>query len=346
MKKKIALVTGITGQDGAYLSKLLLNHDYKVYGAYRRSSSINLWRLNELGILDPIDLVPFELLEKSNIERIIKKIKPDDIYNFAAQSYVAMSFENPIYTAETDAIGTLRILESIRMINKRIKFYQASSSEMFGKMNETVLNEKSKFYPRSPYAVSKAFSHYITINYREAYGIFACSGMLFNHESPLRGTEFVTRKITSTLAEIKAGRKKVLELGNYDAKRDWGYAADFVEGIWKMMQARNPDDYVLATGEQHSVKEFTNYAAKLFGFNLIWKKDKMNDEYAVDKNTKKIIIKKNKDYYRPSDVSSLKGNPNKAKKKLGWYPKTKFKDLVRIMVDADRKRSLLGRIIQ
>ena len=346
MKKKIALVTGITGQDGAYLSKLLLNHDYKVYGAYRRSSSLNPWRLDELGILDPIDLVPFELLEKSNIERIIKKIKPDEIYNFAAQSYVAVSFENPIYTAETDAIGTLRILESIRMINKRIKFYQASSSEMFGKMNETALNEKSKFYPRSPYAASKAFSHYITINYREAYGIFACSGMLFNHESPLRGTEFVTRKITSTLAEIKAGRKKVLELGNYYAKRDWGYAADFVEGIWKMMQARNPDDYVLATGEQHSVKEFTNYAAKLFGFNLIWKKDKMNDEYAVDKNTKKIIIKKNKDYYRPSDVSSLKGNPNKAKKKLGWYPKTKFKGLVKIMVDADRKRSLLGRIIQ
>jgi len=346
MKKKIALVTGITGQDGAYLSKLLLNHDYKVYGAYRRSSSLNPWRLDELGILDPIDLVPFELLEKSNIERIIKKIKPDEIYNFAAQSYVAVSFENPIYTAETDAIGTLRILESIRMINKRIKFYQASSSEMFGKMNETALNEKSKFYPRSPYAASKAFSHYITINYREAYGIFACSGMLFNHESPLRGTEFVTRKITSTLAEIKAGRKKVLELGNYYAKRDWGYAADFVEGIWKMMQARNADDYVLATGEQHSVKEFTNYAAKLFGFNLIWKKDKMNDEYAVDKNTKKIIIKKNKDYYRPSDVSSLKGNPNKAKKKLGWYPKTKFKGLVRIMVDADRKRSLIGRIIQ
>ena len=346
MKKKIALVTGITGQDGAYLSKLLLNHDYKVYGAYRRSSSINLWRLDELGILDPIDLVPFELLEKSNIERIIKKIKPDEIYNFAAQSYVAVSFENPIYTAETDAIGTLRILESIRMINKRIKFYQASSSEMFGKMNETALNEKSKFYPRSPYAAAKAFSHYITINYREAYGIFACSGMLFNHESPLRGTEFVTRKITSTLAEIKAGRKKVLELGNYYAKRDWGYAADFVEGVWKMMQAKNPDDYVLATGEQHSVKEFTNYAAKLFGFNLIWKKDKMNDEYAVDKNTKKIIIKKNKEYYRPSDVSSLKGNSNKAKKKLGWYPKTKFKGLVRIMVDADRKRSLLGRIIQ
>ena len=346
MKKKIALVTGITGQDGAYLSKLLLNHDYKVYGAYRRSSSLNPWRLDELGILDPIDLVPFELLEKSNIERIIKKIKPDEIYNFAAQSYVAVSFENPIYTAETDAIGTLRILESIRMINKRIKFYQASSSEMFGKMNETALNEKSKFYPRSPYAASKAFSHYITINYREAYGIFACSGMLFNHESPLRGTEFVTRKITSTLAEIKAGRKKVLELGNYYAKRDWGYAGDFVEGVWKMMQAKNPDDYVLATGEQHSVKEFTNYAAKLFGFNLIWKKDKMNDEYAVDKNTKKIIIKKNKDYYRPSDVSSLKGNPNKAKKKLGWYPKTKFKGLVRIMVDADRKRSLLGRIIQ
>ena len=207
MEKKIALVTGITGQDGAYLSKLLLSHGYKVYGGYRRSSSVNLWRLEELGILDSIDLVSFELLEKSNIERIIKKIKPDEIYNLAAQSYVAMSFENPIYTTEANAIGTLRILESIRMINKKIKFYQASSSEMFGEIKETSLDEKSNFSPRSSYAVSKIFGHYITINYREAHGIFACSGMLFNHESPLRGTEFVTRKITSTLAEIKAGRK-------------------------------------------------------------------------------------------------------------------------------------------
>ena len=231
------------------------------------------------------------------------------------------------------------------MINKKIKFYQASSSEMFGETREASLNEYSRFFPRSPYAVSKAFGHYITINYREAYGLFACSGMLFNHESPLRGLEFVTRKITATLAEIKAGRKKVLELGNCYAKRDWGYAGDFIEGIWKMMQAQEPQDYVLATGEQHSVKEFADYAAKLFGFNLIWK-GKNNNEYAIDKNTKKIIIKKNTDYYRPSDVSSLKGNPNKAKKYLGWYPKTKFKDLVKIMVDADRKRSLIGKIIQ
>lgn len=345
MKKKIALITGITGQDGAYLANLLLNKGYKVYGTYRRSSSLNLWRLEELGILESIELLSLELLEKSNIERVIKLIKPDEFYNLAAQSFVSLSFENPIYTAKTNAIGTLRILESIRMINKKIKFYQASSSEMFGETREASLNEYSRFFPRSPYAVSKAFGHYITINYREAYGLFACSGMLFNHESPLRGLEFVTRKITATLAEIKAGRKKVLELGNYYAKRDWGYAGDFIEGIWKMMQAQEPQDYVLATGEQHSVKEFADYAAKLFGFNLIWK-GKNNNEYAIDKNTKKIIIKKNTDYYRPSDVSSLKGNPNKAKKYLGWYPKTKFKDLVKIMVDADRKRSLIGKIIQ
>ena len=231
------------------------------------------------------------------------------------------------------------------MIDKKIKFYQASSSEMFGETTEKILNEKSKFHPRSPYAISKAFGHYITINYREAYGMFACSGMLFNHESPLRGREFVTRKITSTLAEIQAGRKQVLELGNYYAKRDWGYAADFVEGIWKMMQAKEPQDYILATGEHHSVKEFVNSAAKMLGFNLVWK-GKVSNEYAIDKNTNKVIVKKNKNYYRPSDVSSLKGNPGKAKKYLGWYPKTKFIDLVKIMVDADRKRSLIGKIIQ
>ena len=345
MKKKIALITGITGQDGAYLSKLLLNNNYKVYGAYRRTSSINLWRLEELGVLESINLVPFELLEKSNIERIIKKIKPDEIYNFAAQSFVELSFENPLYTAKVNAIGTLRILESIRMIDKKIKFYQASSSEMFGETTEKILNEKSKFHPRSPYAISKTFSHYITINYREAYGMFACSGMLFNHESPLRGREFVTRKITSTLAEIQAGRKKVLELGNYYAKRDWGYATDFIEGIWKMMQAKEPQDYILATGEHHSVKEFVNCAAKMLGFNLVWK-GKIDNDYAIDKNTNKVIVKKNKNYYRPSDVSFLKGNPGKAKKYLGWYPKTKFIDLVKIMVDADRKRSLIGKIIQ
>ena len=228
------------------------------------------------------------------------------------------------------------------MVNKKIKFYQASSSEMFGKSNK-LLNEKSIFYPRSPYAVSKVFSHYITLNYREAYGIFACSGMLFNHESPLRGMEFVTRKITSTLCEIKAGRKKFLELGNLYAKRDWGYAADFVEGIWKMMNAKKPSDYVLATGEHHSVKDFVNYSSKLLGFNLVWK-GKKNNEYAVDQNSNKIIVKKNKEFFRPTDVFSLKGNSSKAKRELGWYPRTKFKELVKIMVEADRKRSLIGKI--
>ena len=345
MKKKIALITGITGQDGAYLANLLLNKGYKVYGTYRRSSSLNLWRLEELGILESIELLSLELLEKSNIERVIKLIKPDEIYNLAAQSFVALSFENPIYTVQADAVGVLKILESIRMINKKIKFYQASSSEMFGEIGSKKLNEKSHFHPRSPYATSKVFGHYITINYREAYGIFACSGILFNHESPLRGTEFVTRKITSTLAEIQAGRKKILELGNYYARRDWGYAGDFVEGIWKMLQDKQPTDYVLATGEDHSVKEFATLAAKIMGFNLVWKGLKPN-EYAIDKNTKKIIIKKNNEYYRPSDVSLLKGDAKKAKKNLDWKPKIKFKDLVKIMVESDKKRSLNGRILQ
>jgi len=345
MKKKIALVTGITGQDGAYLANLLLNKGYKVYGTYRRSSSLNLWRLEELGILDSIELVSLELLEKSNIERVLRLVKPNEVYNLAAQSFVSMSFENPIYTVQVDAIGVLKILESIRMIDKKIKFYQASSSEMFGEMGLKKLNEKSNFHPRSPYAISKVFGHYMTINYRESYDIFACSGILFNHESPLRGTEFVTRKITSTLAEIQAGRQKILELGNYYAKRDWGYAGDFVEGIWKMMQNDKPKDYVLATGEEHSVKEFASLAAKIMGFNLVWKGSKPN-EYAINKDTKKIIIKTNNLYYRPSDVSFLKGEAKEAKKDLGWKPKIKFIDLVRIMVESDKKRSLNGRILR
>ena len=345
MKKKIALITGITGQDGAYLANLLLNKGYKVYGTYRRSSSLNLWRLQELGIIESIELLSLELLEKSNIERVVKLIKPDEFYNLAAQSFVSLSFENPIYTAQADAIGVLNILESIRIVDKKIKFYQASSSEMFGEIGSKKLNENSHFHPRSPYATSKVFGHYITLNYREAHDIFACSGILFNHESPLRGTEFVTRKITSTLAEIQAGRKKTLELGNYYARRDWGYAGDFVDGIWRMMQNKKPKDYVLATGEEHSVKEFASVAAKLMGFNLLWKGSKPN-EYAIDKDTKKIIIKKNNQYYRPSDVSFLKGDAKEAKKDLGWSPKIKFKELVRLMVESDKKKSLKGRILE
>ena len=345
MKKKIALITGITGKDGAYLANLLLNKGYKIYGTYRRTSSLNLWRLDELGILESIELLPLELLEKSNIERVIKLIKPNEIYNLAAQSFVSLSFENPIYTAQADALGVLRILECIRLIDKKIKFYQASSSEMFGERSKKKINKETNFHPRSPYAISKVFGHHITVNYREAYGIFACSGILFNHESPLRGTEFVTRKITSVLAEIQAGRQKILELGNYYARRDWGYAGDFVEGIWKMMQGNKPKDYILATGEEHTVKEFATLAAKLMGFNLVWKGLKP-DEYAVDKNTKKIIIKKNNEYYRPSDVSFLKGDAKEAKQYLDWKPKIKFKELVKIMVEADKKRSLKGRILQ
>ena len=345
MKKKIALITGITGQDGAYLANLLLNKNYKVYGTYRRSSSLNLWRLEELGIADSIEFISLELLEKSNIERVIKTIKPNEIYNLAAQSFVSLSFENPIYTAQADALGVLRILETIRMVDKRIKFYQASSSEMFGESKSKKLNEESLFHPRSPYAISKVFGHHITINYREAYNMYACSGILFNHESPLRGTEFVTRKITSTLAEIHAGRKKVLELGNYYALRDWGFAGDFVEAIWRMMQNKEPKDYVIATGKEYSVKEFATLAAKMMGFNLKWKGKKPN-EYAIDVNTNKIIIKKNDKYYRPSDVSFLKGDVTKAKKDLDWKPKKDFFELGKLMVEADKKRSLKGKILQ
>ena len=320
MRKKIALITGITGQDGAYLSNLLLNNGYKVYGGYRRSSSINLWRLEELGIVDSVDLVPFELLEKSNIERIIKKIKPDEIYNFATQSFVSLSFENPIYTAKTNAIGTLRILESIRMINKKIKFYQASSSEMFGDNPNYPFNEDSKFMPASPYACSKVFAHNLVRNYRESYNLHASSGILFNHESPMRGENFVTRKITLAAANIKLGLQDKLFLGNLDAKRDWGFAGDYVEVMWKMLQQPNADDYVIATGETHSVKEFLD---SVFS-------------YADLDPSKYVEIDKN--LFRPQEVPYLIGDSTKAQKVLNWEPKITFEKLTEMMFLEDYKR--------
>src|SRR5262245_30803377 len=267
---KTALITGITGQDGAYLAKLLLGKGYKVFGGARRTSSSNTWRLKELGIEAEVELIDFELMEMGNVQRAIERLRPDEIYNLGAQSFVQASFEYPIYTIETNTLGTVRILEAIRQVNPKIRFYQASTSEMYGQVQETPQSERTPFYPRSPYGISKLHSHWLTVNYRESYGIAASSGILFNHESPLRGREFVTRKITCGLASIKHGQLDVLTLGNLEAKRDWGFAGDYVEGMWLMVQAATPDDYVLATGESHTVRQFVDAAAPLLGFAIEW----------------------------------------------------------------------------
>lgn len=331
---KRAFVTGITGQDGAYLSKLLLDKGYEVLGAYRRSASVNLWRLDELGITNQVKLVPFDLLEFSNIVRALEKAQPDEFYNLAAQSFVAVSFEQPLYTGDVDALGVTRILEAIRMVNPRIRFYQASTSEMFGLVQEVPQSETTPFYPRSPYGVAKLYAHWITVNYRESFGIHASSGILFNHESPLRGQEFVTRKITASLARIKHGQQDVLELGNLEAQRDWGFAGDYVEGMWRMLQQDQPDDYVLATGQTQTVRHFVDLAAKAMGFDLEWS-GKAENTRAVDTKTGKTIIRINPGYYRPAEVDLLLGNPAKANAKLGWEPKVSFAQLVTMMAEAD-----------
>jgi len=336
MKKK-ALITGIRGQDGAYLAKFLLEKGYEVWGADRRSGDSSYWRLEELGIKKEIKLIYMDLLELTNILRVIDKIQPDEVYNLAAQSFVGVSFEQPILTAEVDAIGVLRILEAIRLLKPDTKFYQASTSEMFGKVQEIPQTEKTPFYPRSPYGVAKLFGHWITVNYRESFNIFACSGILFNHESPLRGLEFVTRKITYGLARIKYGLQSKLILGNLDAKRDWGYAPEYVEAMWLMLQQSEPDDYVIATGETHSVKEFVEKAAEVAGFKIEWEGSGINAK-GIDRKTGKVIVEVSPELYRPAEVDILIGNPKKAKEKLGWKPKTKFEDLVELMMEADLKR--------
>lgn len=336
MPKK-ALITGITGQDGAYLAKLLLEKDYEVYGAYRRTTGIMSWRLEKLGILDKVKLVHMDMLELTNIMRVIERIKPDEVYNLAAQSFVALSFEQPVLTAEIDAIGALRVLESIRTVTPKTKFYQASSSEMFGKALSEHQREDTPFYPRSPYGVSKLFAHWITVNYREAYDIFAVSGILFNHESPLRGEEFVTRKISKGVARIELGLQEKLVLGNLNAQRDWGYAPDYVEAIFLMMQQDEPDDYVIASGENHSVREFVQQAFEVIGIELEWK-GKEGEEEGVDKHSGKTLVQVNPEFFRPAEVNTLLGNCSKAKIKLGWQPKTSFKELVRVMVENDLER--------
>lgn len=333
-KKKKALITGIRGQDGTYLAKLLLEKGYEVWGADRRSGEGSNWRLKELGIENQVKIVYTDLLELTNIKRVIERIEPDEVYNLAAQSFVHASFELPILTADINALGVLRILEVLRTVKPDTKFYQASSSEMFGKVQEIPQNEKTPFYPRSPYAVAKLFGHWITVNYRESYGLFACSGILFNHESPLRGLEFVTRKITNGVARIKYGMQEKIILGNLDARRDWGYAPDYIEGIWLMLQQDEPDDYVLATGESHSVREFVEMAFRVIDCEIEWIGEGSNTK-GIDKKTGKILVEVSSEYYRPAEVDFLVGDYSKANKKLGWRPRVKFDQLVEIMVKSD-----------
>lgn len=337
MKK--ALITGITGQDGSYLAEFLLDKGYEVHGIIRRSSTFNTDRIDHI-FQDPHDrskrliLHYGDLTDSSNLSRLIEKINPDEIYNLAAQSHVRVSFDMPEYTGDVVALGTLRLLDAIRDSGVKTRFYQASSSEMFGLVQEVPQVETTPFYPRSPYGVAKVYAYWITKNYRESYGLFACNGILFNHESPRRGETFVTRKITRGLARIKLGLDQTLYLGNLDAKRDWGYAKDYVEGMWMMLQHSEPDDYVLATNETHTVREFVEVASKRLGFDLVWK-GAGPEEVGVDQNTGKTIVKIDPVYFRPAEVDLLIGNPKKAKKQLNWSPKVKFKELVEIMVDAD-----------
>ncbi len=337
MKK--ALITGITGQDGSYLAEFLLDKGYEVHGLIRRASTFNTQRINHL-FQDPHEkgkrliLHYGDLSDASNISRLIERICPEEIYNLGAQSHVRVSFDMPEYTGEIVALGTIRLLDAIKDTKIKTKFYQASSSEMFGKAVELPLTEKSPFYPRSPYGCAKVYAYWSTKNYRESYGMFAVNGILFNHESPRRGETFVTRKITRGLSRIKLGLDQKMYLGNLDAKRDWGYAKDYVEGMWLMLQAKEPDDFVLATGETHTVREFVELAAKALKIDLEWK-GKGVHEIGIDKKTGKTIIEIDPHYFRPAEVDVLLGDASKAKKKLGWKAKTTFKQLVKLMVEAD-----------
>tara|TARA_B100001559_G_scaffold84985_1_gene70749 strand:+ start:1013 stop:2047 length:1035 start_codon:yes stop_codon:yes gene_type:complete len=336
MTKK-ALITGITGQDGAYLAEFLIRKGYKVYGAVRRTSSVNTSRLSYIGVLDKIEIVSMDIAEITNIQRLIERIEPDEIYNLAAQSFVKTSYEQPIYTSDIDGIGVTRLLETIRNLGGKPKFYQASTSEMFGKVHESPQNEKTPFYPRSPYGIAKLYSHWMTINYREAWNIHACSGILFNHESPLRGTEFVTRKISQGMAQIALKKIKKINLGNLNAERDWGFAGDYVEAMWLMLQKDKPDDYVIATGETHSVRDFVQVAANSIDIDIEWNNEG-NNEVGICKKTGNTIISVDKQYTRPSETDHLLGDASKAKENLGWKPSVNFQSLVNMMVEHDLKR--------
>jgi GDPmannose 4,6-dehydratase len=342
MSKK-ALITGVTGQDGAYLAELLLGKGYTVYGTYRRTSSVNFWRMEELGIADHpnLHLVEYDLTDLSSSIRLLQSTGVTEVYNLAAQSFVGVSFDQPFTTTEITGLGALNLLEAIRTVNTNIRFYQASTSEMFGKVQAVPQVESTPFYPRSPYGVAKLYAHWMTINYRESYGIFACSGILFNHESPLRGREFVTRKITDSVAKIKLGKLDCLELGNMDAKRDWGFAKEYVEGMWRMLQADEPDTFVLATNRTETVRDFVTMAFKAVDIQLIWQGEAENETARCAK-TNQLLVKVNPVFYRPAEVELLIGNPEKAQKILGWEPTTSLEQLCLMMVEADMRRNVNG----
>lgn len=341
MKK--AIITGITGQDGAYLAQLLLEKGYAVYGTYRRTSSVNFWRIEELGIQShpQLKLVEYDLTDLGASIALVQKVQPDEIYNLAAQSFVGVSFEQPSTTAQITGIGALNLLEAVRLVNTRIRFYQASTSEMFGKVQAIPQVEDTPFYPRSPYGVAKLYAHWMTVNYRESYGIFGSSGILFNHESPLRGREFVTRKITDSVAKIKLGQLDCMELGNLDAKRDWGFAKEYVEGMWRMLQADEPDTFVLATNRTETVRDFVRMAFKGAGIEVDFRGHAEN-ETAVDTASGRTVMRINPQFYRPAEVELLIGNPAKAKAKLGWTPGTTLEQLCQMMVEADLRRNQNG----
>lgn len=340
---RTAIITGITGQDGAYLAELLLHKGYRVVGTYRRTSSVNFWRIEELGIdrHPNLQLVEYDLTDLSASIRLLQSAQPQEVYNLAAQSFVGVSFDQPATTAEITGIGPLNLLEAIRIVDPKIRFYQASTSEMFGKVQSIPQTESTPFYPRSPYGVAKLYGHWITINYRESYGIFGCSGILFNHESPLRGREFVTRKITDSVAKIRLGKLDVLELGNLDAKRDWGYAKEYVEGMWRMLQADQPDTYVLATNRTETVRDFVTMAFRAADYRIEWRGGG-EGETGIDAATGKTLVRVNPKFYRPAEVDLLIGNPVKAREKLDWSPKTTLEQLCQMMVQADLRRNERG----
>ncbi|MBN2648044.1 MAG: GDP-mannose 4,6-dehydratase [Thiotrichales bacterium] len=342
MAKK-AIITGITGQDGAYLAQLLLDKGYQVFGTYRRTSSVNFWRIQDLGIDEHpnLKLVEFDLTDQANAIRMVAQIQPDEIYNLAAQSFVGVSFEQPLATAHITGLGCVHLLEAIRIVNPAIRFYQASTSEMFGLVQQVPQTEITPFYPRSPYGVAKLYAHWMCVNYRESYGIFAASGILFNHESPLRGKEFVTRKITDAVAKIHLGQLDCLELGNMDAKRDWGYAKEYVEGMWRMLQTERADTYVLATNRTETVRDFVRMAFKAVGITLRFE-GQAESEVAINTANQQVVVRVNPQFYRPAEVDLLIGDPQKAHDELGWQPQTTLEQLCAMMVQADLVRNQNG----
>lgn len=340
---KNAVVTGVTGQDGAYLAALLLDKGYKVFGGCRRTSAVNYWRMEELGVIDHpnLHLVDYDLTDAVDAVRLLEESEAEEVYNLAAQSFVGVSFKQPLATSKITGLGALNLLEAIRSVNTKIRFYQASTSEMFGKVQAVPQNEETPFYPRSPYGVAKLYAHWMTINYRESYDIFGSSGILFNHESPLRGKEFVTRKITDAVARIHLGKQDTLELGNMDAKRDWGFAKDYVEGMWRMLQADEPDTFVLATNRTETVRDFVELAFSAVDVSIEWS-GKAENEVGKCSKTGKTLVKVNPEFYRPAEVELLIGDPTKAKSVLGWEPKTTLEELCDMMVKADIARTERG----